>query len=48
VSDMTPLGRDVDPWIRAAGIWANDPDGEKILDKIPHSREDHGSHGYDY
>src|SRR5215471_16283279 len=30
----TPTDREADPWVRAAGMWANDPDWEQFQQAI--------------
>lgn len=34
LSIPSPLDRDTDPWVQAAGMWANDPDWEKFQQAI--------------
>ena len=34
-----PTDREADPWVRAAGMWANDPDWEQFQQAIQASRQ---------
>ena len=38
----TPTDREADPWVRAAGMWANVPDGEECQHAISRFSSGHG------
>ena len=39
LSIPTPTGKEADPWFRAAGMWAEDPDWEQFQHAIKRSRQ---------